>query len=578
MIKSKDLREKYLQFFKSKNHAIIQNSSLIPQDDSSALFIMAGMQPLVPYLMGEKHPQGTRLTNSQKCIRTGDIEEVGDNTHHTFFEMLGNWSLGDYFKKEAIEYSFEFITKVLNIPQSQLYISVYKGDKDIPKDDDSVKIWKDLGMHNIVYLDDNFWIAGATGPCGPCSEMYYYPNGIPPKNSNPETDEHNWIEIWNIVFMEYYKHENGKYTKLNNKNVDTGLGFERVLAVLNGYDNTYETDLFQPMMDIINQHKSSLDIKDKRILADHIKASSFLIAEGVQPSNLDKGYILRRLLRRSGYILISNNINFEIIDELVDSIIHIYKGVYDEIEKNHKIIKDTIKEELEKFQICLENGEKMYYKMISDKKVLSAENIFKLWTSFGFPIDITKDLSIKNNIELEKDYTEKYNKLFEEHKKLSRLSCDKKFKGGLGGSSEMHIKYHTTTHILHKALKEILGDHVNQKGSNITEERLRFDFTHPDKLTDKEIQQVEDRVNEIIQKNLSIVCCDTNLDKAKEMGAIGLFENKYNNVVKVYSIGDYTMEICGGPHIENTSVLGKFKIIKEESSSKGVRRIKGKLI
>ena len=576
---SKELRQKYFNFFKSKEHAIIPSASLIPENDPTTLFISAGMHPLVPYLMGEKHPQGNRLVDVQKCIRTIDIDEVGGAYHHTFFEMLGNWSLGDYFKKEAIEWSFEFLIKELKIPIDRFAVSVFKGNDDSPLDQESIDIWKSLGIsgERIAKLgkDDNWWgPAGQTGPCGPDTEMFYWIDDEEPAPKEFDSEDKRWVEIWNDVFMQYNKTAEGKYELLEQKNVDTGMGLERTLAVLNGLDDNYKTDLFINLINKIEElsdkkyEESEETIKAMRIISDHIKAATFIMGDnkGITPSNLDQGYIVRRLIRRAiryGRIL---KIKKEFwTKEIAKEVIEDYKEIYPELEDNKKIILNNLDEEEQKFKKTLERGLKEFEKGV---------DAFVLFSTYGFPIEMTQELAKENGREID---VNKFNEQMKKHQNLSRTASAGKFKSGLADDSEETKKLHTTAHLLLASLRKVLGDHVTQRGSNITAERLRFDFSHSEKMTDQQKQEVEEMVNEIIKSNLEVNCEGISLDEAKKQGAMGVFESKYGEKVKVYSIGDISKEICAGPHIKNTKELGHFKIIKEQSSSAGVRRIKAVL-
>jgi len=582
-----ELRSKYLEFFKSKGHAIIPSASLIPENDPTVLFTTAGMHPLVPYLMGQKHPAGTRLTDAQKSIRTSDIDEVGDATHHTFFEMLGNWSLGDYFKKEAIEWSWEFLTSSqwLGLDKNRLAVSVFAGDTDAPFDEEAFNIWKGLGLseERIAKLPkkNNWWgPAGETGPCGPDTEMFYWvgPADKVPASFNDDNDL--WVEIWNDVFMQYNKNVEGKYEKLAQQNVDTGMGLERVLAVLNGFDDNYRTELFWPIVEKIEElsgkkYDESVDIKRvMRIIADHIKASVFIIADGVVPDKTGSGYVLRRLIRRARYYYDLVGGASRALALLVEYVASIYKDTYPELFEKKQSIEKIITDEEDTFLGHLMFGRKLLEKIIVEEKNISADNAFLLYSTYGFPFELVLDIAKEKDIEVD---TEGFNKKKEAHQELSRTASAGMFKGGLADASETAVKYHTAAHLMLAALRQVLGAGVTQKGSNITAERLRFDFAHSEKMTPEQIKRVEDIVNEQIQKNISVVCEEMNLDEAKARGAMGVFESKYGERVKVYSIGEFSNEICGGPHVERTGLLGKFRIQKEESSSAGVRRIKAVL-
>lgn len=582
-MKAIELRNKYLNFFKRHGHKIIPSAPLIPENDPSVLFNTAGMQPLVPYLLGEKHPEGTRLTDYQKCIRTNDIDEVGDNRHLTYFEMLGNWSLGDYFKEESIKMSYEFLTKELEIPAEKLSVTCFGGNETLGKDEEAAKYWQEAGIpkERIYFLKDNWWIAGETGPCGSDTEIFY--DTGKPKCSpecNPDCDCGKYVEIWNNVFMEFFKDEKGNITPLEQKNVDTGLGLERVNMLLQGKQTPYETEIFAPIMEKLEELQKVDEIESRRIVAEHLRSSMMIISDGGRPSNIDRGYVLRRLIRRMIRHLNKLQINLEELPKLIELNIENLKEMYPELVENKETIKNVIIEERDKFQKTLVHGEREFTKQMNKlkeegKDTLSGEIIFKLYDTYGFPPEVTEDLARENGLKTDKN---EFEKLYKEHQALSRQGSEQKFKGGLADQNEKTISYHTATHLLHQALKIVLGDHVKQSGSNITEERLRFDFTHPQKMTPEEIKKVEDLVNEQIQRDLKVTCEEMSYDEAKESGAIGLFTNKYGDRVKVYTIGDFSKEICGGPHVEHTGDMGTFKIKKEESSSSGIRRIKAVLI
>ena len=580
-MKAIEIRNKYLNFFKKHGHAVIPSAPLIPENDPSVLFTTAGMQPLVPYLLGEKHPAGKRLTDYQKCVRTNDIEEVGDNRHLTYFEMLGNWSLGDYFKEEAVSMSFEFLTKELGIPAEKISVTCFAGDEDAPRDEVTAECWRKAGIPDErIYFygkDDNWWIAGEDGPCGPDTEMFYDTGKEPcSENCQPSCDCGKYVEIWNNVFMEYYKSKDGKYSKLKQQNVDTGMGLERITFLLQGKTTPFDTELFAPVMEKLESLQKVDDIKSRRIIAEHLRSSMMIISDGGRPSNIDRGYILRRLIRRMTRHLNKLQISLDKLGELIELDIDILKEMYPELDKNRDIIKQVILEEKDKFVKTLSHGEKEFEKAIQrlkqeNKDTIDGQTIFKLYETYGFPPEITSDLAEEQGFKI--DMTE-FDKLFKEHQDKSRMGSEQKFKGGLADQNEQTIKYHTATHLLHKALQIVLGDHAKQKGSNITTERLRFDFSHPEKMTKEQLQQVEDIVNEKIKEDLPVTCEEMTVEEAKKAGATGLFENKYGEKVKVYTIGDFSKEICGGPHVKHTGELGKFKILKEESSSAGVRRIK----
>ncbi len=593
-----ELRQKYLDFFKEKGHSIIPSAPVVPENDPTTLFITAGMHPLVPFLMGENHPEGTRLANSQKSIRTIDIDEVGDPTHHTFFEMLGNWSLGDYFKKEAIEWSFEFLTseKWLGLDKNRIATSVFAGDADAPFDQEAFDLWKELGIpeKRIAKLPkaNNWWgPAGVTGPCGPDSEMFYWVGDADkvPESFNDDNDL--WVEIWNDVFMEYNKNAEGKYEKLSQQNVDTGMGLIRVLAALNGLDDNYKTELFWPIIEKIQEisgkkYDESADIKrPMRIIADHIKAAVFIIADGVEPSNVQRGYVLRRLIRRAvrqGHLL---GINENFTSEIAKIVQKIYEDVYPEV-NNTKIL-EVLSGEEEKFRKTLNRGLSILSNWLAPEttqpgknyktqKEISGKRAFDLYQSYGFPIELTVEELISRGVKFDKEeLIDIFNKELEKHQELSRTASVGMFKGGLADTKEKTMELHTAAHLMLAGLRKILGDHVHQKGSNINGERLRFDFSHPEKMTDEQKKAVENYVNEAIQAGIPIEMKEMALEEAKESGAEGAFENKYGEKVKVYSIEGYSKEICGGPHVGNTAdIKGTFRIAKEESSSAGVRRIK----
>ena len=577
-----NLKDLYIDFFVSKGHVFIPSAPVVPENDPSVLFNTAGMQPLVPYLKGEKHPLGTRLCDYQKCIRTNDLDNIGDTYHHTFFEMLGNWSLGDYFKKEAITWSFEFLTKVLNIPVERLGVTVFAGNDDIEEDKTSYEIWKSLGINEkriAKTKDDNFWIAGETGPCGPDSEMFYFRSDDEiPEVFDPEDDR--WVEIWNDVFMEFYKDENGVISELPKKNVDTGMGVERTTAILEGVNDNYTSSIWKDVIEKIEEISSlpyEGNEKPMRIIADHIRTSVFILADYafIKPSNTDQGYILRRLIRRTiryaKMLNIDIDSNFEEI--LANLIIDKYKKYYKELEENRNIVLEELKKEKIKFNKTLSKGLKEFDKMVSslqDNK-LNKDVAFQLYDTYGFPIELTLELAKEQNIEVDVDgFYEK----FKAHQELSRKSSSGKFKGGLSNNSEIETKYHTATHLLNAALKLVVNKDVHQKGSNITEERMRFDFSCDHKLSEEEIKKAEDIVNTWINEGLDVICAQMNKEDAIKSGAECMFIERYPDVVTVYTIGDVSKELCGGPHVKNTKELGHFKIIKEEASSSGVRRIK----
>ena len=593
---TKELKEKYLNFFESRGHKIITGAPLIPENDPTVLFTTAGMHPLVPYLLGEKHPSGNRLTNVQGCIRTGDIDEVGDNWHLTFFEMLGNWSLGDYFKKEAIEMSFEFLTKELGIAKEKLAVSCFEGDEknNIPQDNEAADVWKSLGVSGgrIAFLGrkDNWWgPAGQTGPCGPDTEMFYWASDEPvPENFDPTNDKA-WVEIWNDVFMQYNKTADGKYEELAKKNVDTGMGLERTSAILSGQKSVYDiepmsTIILQitslvPDLELAPEYSSELDMTDQagegrekaiRIIADHMRAATFMLSEDIAPSNVEQGYVLRRLIRRSiryaKQIGIVDNFTTKVAEIVIDK----QGGFYKALRQKRDFIFDQLEKEEEKFGKTIEKGMKEFEKVGKDGKISGAE-AFKLFATYGFPYEMTLELALEKELKVDE---KEYRIEFEKHQETSRKGAEQKFKGGLADKSEETTKLHTAAHLMLEALRRVLGDHVYQRGSNITADRLRFDFSHGEKMTDEQKKQVEELINEQIDNRIPVEVAEMIVDEAKAQNAMGIFDEKYGEKVKVYTIGDFSREICGGPHAENTGDLKRFRIKKEESSSAGVRRIK----
>ena len=581
-MKAIEIRNKYLEFFKKHGHSVIPSAPLIPENDPSVLFTTAGMQPLVPYLLGEKHPEGTRLTDYQKCVRTNDIDEVGDNRHLTYFEMLGNWSLGDYFKKESIAMSFEFLTKELGIPVEKLSVTCFAGDEDCPRDEVAAEAWKKAGIleDHIYYYgkDDNWWIAGEEGPCGPDTEMFY-DTGKPACSDDcqPSCDCGKYVEIWNNVFMEYFKDKNG-YTKLKQKNVDTGLGLERMAMLLQGKETPFDTELFAPVMKKLEELQKVDSIESRRIVAEHLRSSMMIISDGGRPSNLDRGYVLRRLIRRMIRHMNKLQINLEELSTLIDINVDNLKEMYPDLEKNKMTIKSVILEEKDKFVKTLNNGEREFQKEINkltDTKMIPGEIVFRLYDTYGFPPEVTKELAKENGYEID---LKEFEELFKKHQEKSRAGSEQKFKGGLAEQTEETIAYHTATHLLNAALKQVIGKDAHQRGSNITVDRMRFDFNCDHKLTDEEKKQVEDLVNQWIQEAIPVTKQEMKKEEAIQSGAECMFIEKYPNIVTVYSIGEVSKELCGGPHVNNTKELGKFKIKKEESSSSGVRRIKAILI
>lgn len=585
-ISTDDIRQAYLDFFRSKDHTVVPGASLIPDNDPTVLFTTAGMHPLVPYLLGETHPGGKRICDVQRCIRTQDIDEVGDSSHLTMFEMLGNWSLGDYFKEGAIAMSYEFLTQVLEIDPNMLSVTCFIGDDDAPKDMEAAQFWMNMGIaeDRIGFLPkkDNWWgPAGQTGPCGPDTEMFYWVGEGEP-HGNPAQNDGDWMEIWNDVFMQYNKTEGGQFEPLAQQNVDTGMGLERVAAMLQGVTNVYETDRMQPIMDRVRSLASRSDLKHERIITDHIKAATFIIADGVKPGNVDQAYVLRKIIRRA--IRSARQLGIEASGEfcarISDEVVAQYGHVYGHITTQEKMIADTLAAEELQFSKTLQTGIRQLEKVLSetDGDIIAGSDAFHLYDTYGFPLELTKE------IVGEKGYTvneEDFHTAFAAHQELSRKGAEQKFSGGLADHSAETTKLHTATHLLNAALRQVLGDHVYQKGSNITHERLRFDFSHDDKMTNEQKQEVERLVNEAIDADLPISYHLTSVEGAKDEGAIGVFDERYDSEVKVYVMGEgdsiFSKEICGGPHVARTGMLGKFTLKKEESSSAGVRRIKATL-
>lgn len=581
-----DIRQAYLDFFRSKDHTVVPGASLIPDNDPTVLFTTAGMHPLVPYLLGETHPGGKRICDVQRCIRTQDIDEVGDSSHLTMFEMLGNWSLGDYFKEDAIAMSYEFLTQVLQIDPNLLSVTCFIGDDDAPKDMEAAQIWMDLGIpeDRIGFLPkkDNWWgPAGQTGPCGPDTEMFFWVGEGEP-HGNPAQNDNDWMEIWNDVFMQYNKTERGQFEPLTQQNVDTGMGLERVAAMMQGVTNVYETDRMQPIMNRVRDLASQSDIKHERIITDHIKAATFIIADGAKPGNVDQAYVLRKIIRRA--IRSARQLGIETSGKFCarvsDEVVAQYGHVYGHIKTQEKMIADTLAAEELQFGKTLQTGIRQLEKVIEETTgtIIAGTDAFHLYDTYGFPLELTKE------IVGEKGYTvneEDFHTAFAAHQELSRKGAEQKFSGGLADHSAETTKLHTATHLLNAALRQVLGDHVYQKGSNITHERLRFDFSHGDKMTNEQKQEVERLVNEAIDADLPISYHLTSVEGAKDEGAIGVFDERYDSEVKVYVMGEgdsvFSKEICGGPHVARTGMLGKFTLKKEESSSAGVRRIKATL-
>lgn len=576
------LRNAYVKFFEKHGHRFVRSASLIPENDPTVLFTTAGMHPLVPYLLGERHPSGTRLVNYQKCIRTGDIDEVGDPSHLTFFEMLGNWSLGDYFKKESIHMSFEFLKDVLKMDMGTIAVTAFEGTGNIPRDTETFRIWSELGIpeERIFFygMKDNWWgPAGQTGPCGPDTEIFY-DNGQPAcsPECGPSCRCGKYTEIWNNVFMEYFKDENGTYTPLSQKNVDTGMGLERTLCILNDKPTVYDTELFAGIISKLEEitGKRYCDhVREFRIISDHLRAATFIMGDGISPAKVDQGYILRRLIRRASRYLRNLGIEGSHMSEVSKVIVEQYGTAYPELERNKEFIYTQITAEEEKFNKTLTKGLRVADRMIDEIKgdTLSGELAFRLYDTYGFPIELTQELVQEKGLKVD---VPGYEDRFREHQERSRAGAEQKFKGGLADSSEETTKLHTATHLLNAALRQVLGADVQQKGSNITAERLRFDFNFDRKLTPEELERIEDLVNDAIKADIPVACDEMPYEKAKASGAIGVFEDKYGETVKIYSIGDVSKEMCGGPHVSSTGEIGGFKIKKEESSAAGVRRIK----
>ena len=575
-----NLKDLYIDFFISKNHKQIPSAPVVPENDPSVLFNTAGMQPLIPYLMGQTHPYGTRLCDYQKCIRTNDLDEVGDTTHHTFFEMLGNWSLGDYFKDESIEWSFEFLTKHLNIPVERLAVTVFKGNDIIPFDEVSYNKWLSLGIKEeriARTVEDNFWIAGETGPCGPDTEIFYWRS----EDEIPEhfdTEDNRWVEIWNNVFMQYYKDKDGNVTELPKKNVDTGMGVERTTAILEGVNDNYESSIWKDVIALISEISNTKYEDNKvsmRIIADHLRTAVFISADpaGIKPSNTDQGYILRRLIRRAirHAKALNIDINSDWEQRIAKLILEKYKTYYKELELNENVVYEVLANEKTKFNRTLEKGLREFEKVTKDGNDIDATIAFRLFDTNGFPLELTEELASERNLKVD---SEGFKVKFKEHQEKSRTASAGKFKGGLAGDGEIETKYHTATHLLNAALKEVVNKDVHQKGSNITSERMRFDFSCDHKLTDEEKEKAEELVNKWIKEGLEVTKEEMSKEDAIKSGAECMFIEKYPDVVTVYSIGNISKELCGGPHVSNTSELGEFKITKEEASSAGVRRIK----
>ena len=583
-MEAQELREAYIDFFKARGHAQIRSASLVPENDPTVLFTTAGMHPLVPYLLGEKHPAGTRLTDFQKCVRTGDIDEVGDASHLTFFEMLGNWSLGDYFKKDSITWSYQLLQEVLHIPPELLAVTAFAGDDDAPKDTETAEIWEAQGIakDHIFFLpkEDNWWgPAGQTGPCGPDTEIFFIDKTKKPCGPECRPGCHcgYYTEIWNNVFMQYFKDKDGKFTPLKQKNVDTGMGLERALRVVNHVETVYDTPLFQPIISKIEElsgKKYADNMKAFRVISDHMRASTFLIADGVVPARMGGGYILRRLIRRASRYMSQLDVEGVRLAEVSEVVIRDYSKAYPELEANRETILSTITAEEEKFHSTLKKGLRRFDEVVAnngDCKVLNGEEVFHLYDTFGFPVELTRELAAERGYTVdEKDFQ----KRFKQHQETSRMDTNQVFKGGLVDHSVETTKLHTATHLLNAALRNLIDPDIRQKGSNITAERLRFDFNFDRKLEPEEIAKIEKYVNDAIKADIPVVCEEMTLEEARARNAIGVFDNKYGEKVKVYTIGDVSCEICGGPHVQHTGELQGFKIQKEQSSAAGVRRIK----
>ena len=587
-LNAKELKQAYIDFFKDHGHAHIKGASLIPDYDPTVLFTTAGMHPLVPYLMGESHPSGTRLVDCQKCLRTGDIDAVGDASHLTFFQMMGNWSLNDYFKQESIPMSHEFLTKVLEIPQERISVTVFEGEEGIPRDDVSANTWRSLGYPDErIYFyprSENWWgPAGTVGPCGPDTEIFFDTGKEPcGPDCQPSCSCGKYVEIWNNVFMEFYKEEDGTYRPLGRHNVDTGLGLERVLCLINGYESVYDTELFYPVIERIQQttgidyaHAPKETVYGIRLICDHMRSATFVLGDdrAVAPSNVDQGYVLRRLIRRVMRHCMKLNIDFQELLHYAEILISIYEEDYPELREHHDFIIEQLAKEIETFSKTIDKGTKLATKVMDalpEGGMVSGEDAFHLYDTYGFPLELTIELAAERGLSVD---TADYEVRFAKHQELSRAGAEKRFKGGLSDSSEETARLHTATHLLHGALRKVLGDSVYQRGSNITPERLRFDFNFERKMTPEEIAEVEAIVNKAIAEEIDVVCKEMPIEEARGMGAVGIFDDKYGDRVKVYIMGDYDTELCGGPHAANTRELQAFKIQKEKSSSAGVRRI-----
>lgn len=587
-MKAYDFKKMWIDYFVSKGHKEIENAPLIPENDPSVLFTTAGMHPLVPYLLGNPHPAGRKLTNSQTCLRTNDIDSVGDASHLTCFEMLGRWSLGEYFKEEAIKTSYEFLVNYLKLDPKRISVTCFAGDEDSPRDEESAAAWRSLGFNDDqIYFygkEDNWW-GLATGPCGPDSEIFYDMKPNQPKcgpDCGPACNCGKYMEIGNNVFMQYYKHEDGSYTPLKQRNVDTGFGLERIYCLIEGYNNVYDTELFLPILKLIEKLSTNYNMNSARMIADHTRSACLLIKDGVVPSNVGQGYVLRRMIRKCVRHLRKLGIAKEQYEDIIKATIDngVEIKLYPVLKEKEELILTEMLKETKKFMNTLGDGEKKFNQMARNLKnnnltTLSGEDSFKLYDTYGFPIEMTQELAKENGLEVDLDA---FYKRFEEHQAVSKKGSDQAFKGGLAETNEITTAYHTATHLLHKALKIVLGDHVHQAGSNITVERMRFDFPNPVKVTPEQLAEVERIVNEKINQAIPVEKYEVTNEEADKMGAIGLFDSKYGNVVNVYKIGDFSIEKCGGPHVLNTKDLGEFKIQKEEGIGAGMRRIKAVLI
>jgi alanyl-tRNA synthetase len=586
MMQANELRKMYLKYFKERGHSVIASASLFPVDDPTVLFTSAGMQPLVPYLLGQPHPEGKRLTNVQKCIRTTDIEGVGDTTHLTFFEMLGNWSLGDYWKKEAITWSYELLTskKYLGFDAEKLSVTIFAGDDDSPRDDEAAEAWRGVGIpdERIYFLskEDNWWIVGNTGPCGPCTEMFIEVDEIPKcgPNCRPGCDCGHFVEVWNDVFLQFDRKEDGTYQPLDMNSIDTGMGVERTLAMIQGVPTVFDTEIFIPLINHIKElaNKQEFTEDDERlirIIVDHVRSAVMIMADDrkIGPSNVEQGYIIRRLLRKAIHSADRLGIGKGFMNSLADIVIDMFKDIYKEVQRNREFVLESLTAEEAKFRKTLRKAVRRFEKIYDEKGTITGEDAFLLFTSFGLPLEMTRELAEEKGIEID---VNEFKKQFEEHQEKSRTATQGKFKGGLADHSEKIVKLHTATHLLQEALRRVLGDEVTQNGSNITEERLRFDFTFSRKLTPEEIEDVEKMVNDIISQNLEVTQEFLPYDEAIKRGALAFFKENYGEIVSVYSVGDFSMELCGGPHVKRTGTLGKFKIKKQKKIGAGIVRIR----